>query len=334
MPESAVPSPPNTAPPKPRLLDRVRAEIRTRHYSFSTEKAYVGWIRRYIFFHGKRHPNEMGSAEVTHFLSTLASRDHVSASTQNQAFSALLFLYREVLRRPLSGLEATVRAKRPPRLPLVLTRDEVASVLRHLQGRPWLMASLMYGAGLRVKECLRLRIKDVDFGRTQIAVHDGKGRKDRDTCLPARPVEALKAHIARLHQQHEVESAAGLGAVTLPGALAKKYPSACREWAWQWLFPAARLYTDPGTGQKWRHHIHESAIQRVFKTAMRATGVAKPATCHTLRHSFATHLLEAGYDIRTIQELLGHSDVSTTMIYTHVLNRGGMGVKSPLDFGS
>jgi integron integrase len=328
-----VPSPspqPNASSP-PRLLDRVRLCLRTRHYSGRTEKAYVGWVRRFVLFHGKRHPDQMGAAEVAGYLAHLATAGRVSASTQNQAFSALLFLYREVLGRELAGLENTPRAKRPQRLPVVLSPGEVASVLQRVRGTPGLMCSLMYGAGLRVLECCRLRVKDVDFSRGEIVVHDGKGRKDRVTMLPGRLAEPLRAQLARVRAQHDADLAGNAGYVALPDALARKYPAASREWAWQWVFPASRLYLDAATGQRRRHHVHETVVQREFAAAVRAADISKPATCHTLRHSFATHLLESGYDIRTIQELLGHADVSTTMIYTHVLNKGGCGVRSPLD---
>lgn len=318
-------------PPPPRLLDRVGQAIRARHYSPRTEKAYVGWIKRYIFFHHKRHPDEMGATEVGQFLAGLATAGRVSASTQNQAFSALLFLYREVLDRELAGLQDVVRARRSVRLPLVLSHAEVNTILRHLHGTTWLMGSLMYGAGLRLLECARLRIKDVDFVRGEITVRDGKGRKDRVTLLPAKLAEPLRAHMDRVRRQHEAELQAGLGSVELPDALERKYPRAPWEWAWQWVFPATRFHEDHKTGDRRRHHLHETVMQRDFTAAVRASGVPKPATCHTLRHAFATHLLEDGYDIRTIQELLGHSDLNTTMIYTHVLNRGGRGVRSPLD---
>jgi integron integrase len=297
----------------PKLLDRVRATIRMRHYSRRTERAYVAWIRRFILFHRKRHPREMGEPEVTAFLSFLAGRG-VSASTQNQALSAVLFLYGEVLGRPLAGLSDIVRAQRPVRLPVVLSRPEVAALLSRLRGPVWLMASLMYGAGLRVLECAELRVKDINIDRGELTVRDGKGGKDRVTMLPA----TLKA-------------AAGCGSVALPGALRAKYPQAPFEWGWQWVFPATRFYVDEATGERRRHHLHESVLQRAVKEAVRAAGIPRPATCHSLRHSFATHLLEAGYDIRTIQELLGHRDVSTTMVYTHVVNQGGRGVRSPLD---
>jgi integron integrase len=315
----------------PRLLDRVRQAIRARHYSPRTEKAYVGWIRRYIFFHGKRHPDQMGAPEVMHFLAALATRSKVSASTQNQAFSALLFLYREVLGRQLTGLKETVRAKPSVRVPLVLTRHEVSAILRHLHGVERLMASVMYGAGLRLLECCHLRVKDLDFTRREITVRDGKGRKDRVTVLPSVLLEPLRLHLERISRQHRSDVTAGAGSVALPDALARKYPRAAWDWGWQWVFPATRLYRDPATGHCRRHHLHETVLQRAFAVAVRIAQVAKPATCHTLRHSFATDLLERGYDIRTIQELLGHSDVSTTMIYTHALNRGARGVTSPLD---
>jgi integron integrase len=276
----------------------------------------------------------MGTAEVTAFLSSLATRANVSASTQNQAFSALLFLYRDVLEQPLTGLESSVRAKRPMRLPVVLSRVEVAAILRKLRAEPWLMASLMYGAGLRLLECARLRVKDLDFDRGEITVRDGKGRKDRVTLIPAALVSPLRSQLERIRKQHQHDLDQGAGSVALPDALGRKYPTAAFELGWQWVFPATRHHVDRSTGLLRRHHLHESVVQRAFRDAVRAAGLTKPATCHTLRHSFATHLLDAGYDIRTIQELLGHSDVNTTMIYTHVLNRGGRGVRSPLDVGS
>ena len=321
--------PPAPSPPVP-VLDRVRAAIRTRHYSFRTEKAYVFWISRFLAFQGRRHPLEMGEPEVTAFLTALATREHVSASTQNQAFSAILFLYREVLGRELRGLDQVPRAKPPVRLPLVLSRGEVAALLAGLRGTPLLMASLLYGAGLRLLECARLRVKDVDFDRRELTVRDGKGRRDRVTLLPDGLLGPLRRHLDRACRVHERDLAEGV-AVELPYALARKYPGASKELAWRWVFPAARVYVDRRTGEVRRHHLHESVLQRAVREAVQGAGLTKPATCHTLRHSFATHLLESGYDIRTIQELLGHSDVNTTMVYTHVLNRGGRGIRSPLD---
>jgi len=319
------------APQQPRLLDRVRAALRARHYSRRTEKAYVHWIKRYIFFHGKRHPAEMGAAEVTAFLTALAVRDRVAASTQNQALNALLFLYREILGVELPWLDGLVRAKRPQHLPTVLTREEVRTVLEQLDRAPRLMALLLYGAGLRLLECCRLRIKDVDFATNQITIRDGKGSKDRVTMLPSAVKIDLARHVERARALHQRDLAAGAGWVELPWALGRKYPNAGREWAWQWVFPATRLYVDPSTGQRRRHHLHESVVQRAVREAVLKAGLAKKATCHTFRHSFATHLLEDGHDIRTVQELLGHQDVSTTMIYTHVLNRGPAAVRSPAD---
>jgi len=315
----------------PRLLDQVRAAIRVHGYSRRTEKAYVAWVRRFVRFHGVRHPRELGETEVSAFLTYLAVERSVSASTQNQALSAILFLYRKVLKIELGWLDDLVRARRPSRLPVVLTRSEVAGILDHINGTPWLMASLLYGAGLRVLECARLRVKDVDFDRREIVVREGKGLKDRVTLLPEVLREPLGQHLERVCRQHRRDLARGLGSVELPTAIGRKYPRAPWQWGWQWVFPATRFYRDPMTGRQRRHHLHESVLQKTFKAAVQITGLSKPATCHTLRHSFATHLLEDGYDIRTIQELLGHRDVSTTMIYTHVLNRGGRGVRSPLD---
>jgi integron integrase len=317
--------------PRPRLLDRVRAALRARHYSRRTEENYVAWIRRFIFFHGKRHPAEMGAPEVTRFLTSLAVDANVAASTQNQALSALLFLYRDVLEVDLPWLHDVVRAKRPARLPVVLTRDEVRAVLQRLDGLPRLMGCLLYGAGLRVLECCRLRVQDVDFAANQIVVREGKGHKDRVTMLPAIVKNDLARHLDTVRGQHEEDRAAGAGWVELPTALLRKYPNAGREWPWQWVFPATRMYRDRLTGQLRRHHLHESVLQRAVKSAVRHAGLAKRATPHTLRHSFATHLLEDGHDIRTVQELLGHRDVTTTMIYTHVLNRGPAAVRSPAD---
>lgn len=315
----------------PRLLDRVRQTMRARHYSPRTERAYVGWIRRFIVFSGRRHPDDMGAPEVTRFLSTLATRRHVSASTQKQALSALLFLYKEVLGRKLAWLDDIVRPKPAVRLPLVLSREEVAAVLGHLHGTRWLMASLLYGSGLRLLECCHLRVKDVDLGRGELTVRDGKGHKDRVTLLPDTLRGPLAAHLAQVRRQHEEDIRTGAGSVELPYALQVKYPRAAWDWSWQWVFPATRYYVDRETGLRRRHHLHESVLQRAVKDAVRAAGISKPASCHAFRHAFATHLLEDGYDIRTIQELLGHSDVSTTMVYTHVRNRGGRGVRSPLD---
>lgn len=315
----------------PRLLDRVREAIRARHYSPRTEKTYVFWIRRYVLFHRKRHPSEMGENEVREFLSALATRDKVGASTQNQALSAILFLYRHVLRQEIGWVEGVIRAKRPLRIPVVLTRGEVRAVLAELRGVPWIMASLLYGSGLRLLECARSRVKDVDLSRCEITVRDGKGQKDRITLLPRSVRGPLEAHLKRVRRQHQDDLAQGRGSVELPTALERKYPRAPWEWPWQWVFPASRPYRDGETGRLRRHHLHESVLQRAVREAVLRAGIPKRATCHTLRHSFATHLLEDGYDIRTIQELLGHSDVSTTMVYTHVLNRGGRGVRSPLD---
>jgi integron integrase len=315
----------------PRLLTLVHEAIRRKYYSRRTEQAYVHWIKRFIYFHGKRHPCEMGEAEVTAFLNDLAAARNVAGGTQNQALSALLFLYKEVLGKDLAWLDGLVRAKRPPRLPTVLTREEAESLLAQLTGVRWLVVSLLYGAGLRVMECLRLRVKDVDLEYRQILVRDGKGQKDRVTMLPEKLLEPLRAHLQRVKGLHARDVKEGFGEVNLPYALARKYPRAGREWAWQFVFPSKHRSADPDDGVLRRHHLFESVPQRAVHEAVRAAGIAKHASCHTLRHSFATHLLEAGYDIRTVQELLGHSDVSTTMIYTHVLNKGGRGVNSPLD---
>jgi integron integrase len=301
--------------------------------SIRTEDAYVGWVRRFILANGKRHPRDMGAREVEAFLTDLATRGHVSASTQNQALSALLFLYREVLQLELPWLQDIRRAKRPKRLPVVLSREEVTAMLSEMSGMTWLMASLLYGAGLRLMECVRLRVQDVDFARREITVRRGKGGKDRRTMLPAMSMDALQGQLAETRRVHLRDLAAGFGEVWLPDALARKYPHAVREWGWQYVFPASTRSTDPRSGITRRHHLDETVLQRAVKRAVRRARIAKPATCHTLRHSFATHLLEAGHDIRTIQELLGHKDVATTQIYTHVLNRGGHGVLSPLDRG-
>lgn len=317
--------------PQPSLLDQVRAAIRVRHYSIRTEEAYVNIARRFILYHGKRHPRDMGVDEIRQYLSHLASADNVAASTQNVALAAILFLYREVLQIDLPLVEGVERAKRPQRIPVVLSIEEVGRVLAQLTGTHHLMASLLYGAGLRLMECVRLRVKDVDFDYRQIIVRDGKGEKDRRTILPGPLVEALRRHLLRIQLQHEEDVRLGCGSVYLPYALERKYPSAATEWVWQYVFPAAKLSIDPRTGGRQRHHASEDRLQRAVKQAITEARVEKRASSHTLRHSFATHLLEAGYDIRTIQELLGHADVSTTMIYTHVLNRGGRAVKSPLE---
>jgi integron integrase len=315
-----------------KLVSSLREILRTRHYSRRTEKAYVGWVARFLCgLPRELPPQEADMDHVSRFLSRLAMRDRVAASTQNQAFSALLFLFREVLKRDVDGLDEVARAKRPVRVPQVLSRPEVSTILGRLRGTPWLMASLMYGCGLRLLECCRLRVKDIDFARCEITVRDGKGAKDRVTMLPARAADPLRRHLDRTRSLHQEDLSKGLGGVALPHAFERKDPSACRQWAWQWVFPAQRFHFDGSVGERRRHHLHESVVQRAFKDGLRASGIAKRATCHTLRHSFATHLLEDGYDVRTIQELLGHSDVSTTMIYTHVLNRGGRGVRSPLD---
>lgn len=317
--------------PPPRLLEQLRARIRRLGLSTRTEEAYVGWVRRFILANGKRHPREMGAREVEAFLTRLATQGQVAVSTQNQALSALLFLYREVLSQELPWMEDIRRAKRPARLPVVLSRHEVAALLDEMEGVTWLQASLLYGAGLRLLECLRLRVQDVDFVRREITVRQGKGGKDRRTMLPAVVVEALQGQLVEARRVHERDLAAGYGEVWLPYALARKYRHAAREWQWQYVFPASQRSTDPRSGVKRRQHLDESVLQRAVKLAVRRADIAKPATCHTLRHSFATHLLESGADIRTVQELLGHKDVATTQIYTHVLNRGAGGVISPLD---
>ena len=315
----------------PRLLDRLREKIRLKHYSIRTEEAYADWVRRFVVFHGRRHPAEMGVAEVEAFLTHLAVEGGVAASTQNQAKSALLFLYKEVLGVELPWLDGVASAKAPKRLPVVLTRDEVRAALDRTEGTPGLMLRLIYGTGVRVMECLRLRVKDVDFARREIVVREGKGFKDRVTMLPESLVAPLREHLVRVRALHERDLREGGGEVYLPYALARKYPAAGREWAWQYVFPSARLSVDPRSGAVRRHHADEKSVQRALRQAVRDAGIHKPASPHTLRHSFATHLLEGGQDIRTVQELLGHKDVSTTMIYTHVLNRGARGVVSPLD---
>ena len=316
---------------RPRLFDVVREAIRRRHYSYRTEETYLHWIQRFIQFSDRRHPRDMGGPEVTAFLNYLARNRAVAASTQNQALAALLFLYREVLAQPLPWLDGLEHARRPIRHPTVLTADEVQQLLARMHGMKWLMGSLLYGAGLRLRECLKLRVKDVDFGYRQIIVRDGKGGKDRVTMLPAAVIEPLQAHLLRTKALHERDLLDGCGDVELPDAIARKYPKAPYEWGWKFVFPSHKRSVDPGTGAIRRHHVYENYLALGVKQAARTAGITKHVSCHTLRHSFATHLLENGYDIRTVQELLGHKDVSTTMIYTHVLNKGGKGVRSPLD---
>ena len=316
---------------KPRLLAQVKGRMRARHLSPRTEQAYLGWIIRYIRYHGTRHPAALGEAEVIAYLTYLAAERRVSRSTQMQALSALLLLYREVLSIPMGDLRSVLRSNAPPRLPAVLSREEVRMLLSRLSGTMELIGLLLYGAGLRLLECLTLRVKDLDLAGGEIRVRRGKGGKDRVTMLPERARAGLEAHLARVRVLHERDRARGGGRVAMPTALDRKAPSWATELAWQWVFPAVRQYRDPATGELCRHHLHETAVQRAVQRAVRAAGITKRATCHTLRHSFATHLLEDGYDIRTLQELLGHSDVSTTMVYTHVLNRGRLGVRSPAD---
>jgi len=319
-------------PPKPKkLLDQLRDAIRLKHYSYSTEKTYVHWAKRYILFHNKRHPAEMGAVEIESFLTHLAKEGNVSASTQNQALNALLFLYRSVLKIDLVIPIHALRAKRSEHLPTVLSKEETAQVLSVVQGLHQLMAKLLYGSGLRLMECLRLRVKDIDFEQSQIIIREGKGEKDRATMLPSSLVEPLKTQIAYIRKLHELDLAQGFGSVELPFALARKYPNADKEFAWQYIFPSDRLSTDPHSGIVRRHHLDPSGLQRAVRAAAKLTKIDKPISPHTFRHCFATHLLEAGYDIRTVQELLGHKDVKTTMIYTHVLNRGPKAVRSPLD---
>lgn len=315
----------------PGLLEAIRQRCRVKHYSLRTEQAYVAWVWRFIQANGGSHPRAMGKAEVELFLTRLATEGKVAASTQNQALAALLFLYREVLVLDLPWMDDVVRAKRPRRVPVVLSRAEMDRLLTMLDGQTWLMAALLYGSGLRLLECLRLRVKDVDFDRSEITVRAGKGNKDRRVPLPQRLREPLQQAVSRVRVLHAQDRAAGVSGVWLPQALERKYPNAGLELAWHYVFPAMRLSRDPSCGVMRRHHVDEAVLQRAVQMARKKAGIDKPATCHTLRHSFATHLLEAGYDIRTIQELLGHKDVATTQIYTHVLNRGGQGVRSPLD---
>jgi integron integrase len=318
-------------PEQPKLLDRTRNAIRARHYSRRTEEAYVMWIKRYIFFHGKRHPSSMGAEHVNAFVSSLAIDEDVSAATQGQALAAVLFLYRHVLNDPLPWIDDIVRARKPLRVPVVLTPEEVRLVLEQMHGTPRLVALLLYGGGLRLLECLQLRVKDLNFARHEIFVRDTKGKRDRVTILPRAADVELREHLLNAKDLHDRDLAQGFGRVILPTALDRKFPNAAREWPWQWVFPATSRYVDEKARTERRHHLHESVVQRAMKEAVTATGLPKRATCHTLRHSFATHLLERGQDIRTVQELLGHRDVTTTMIYTHVLRIGAKGVRSPLD---
>jgi len=315
----------------PKLLDQLVAALRVRHYSIRTEAAYRRWAKRFILFHGKRHPNELGAAEITAFLNHLAVARNVAASTQNQALNALIFLYRHILEKDVKELEGLVRAKRPKRLPVVLTRREVKAVTAQLECIHRLMAVLLYGTGMRIMECLRLRVQDIDFERREITIRDGKGNKDRRTMLPKAVAEDLREHLRSVRKLHQQDLARGFGRVWLPYALERKYPNAAADWRWQYVFPASKMSVDPRSGVTRRHHPDPSVLQREVKAAVDRAGIRKAATCHTLRHSFATHLLEDGQDIRTVQELLGHKDVKTTEIYTHVLNRGPRGVRSPAD---
>jgi integron integrase len=316
---------------QPRLLDRVRNIIRCKHYSIRTERVYIDWIKRYIFFHNKQHPAQLGEIHINQFLTDLAVNKKVASSTQNQALCALVFLYREVLKKDLGQFDNLIRARKPQKLPVVFTREEVKAILLQLDGVLWIMGQLLYGSGLRLMECIRLRVKDFDFGYKQIVVRDGKGHKDRITMLPEIIIEPLQRHLLKVKNLHESDLEAGFGAVYLPYALERKFKNADRSWSWQYVFPATRRSVDPRSGIERRHHISECVLQRAVKNAIRNSRITKAGSCHSLRHSFATHLLEAGYDIRTVQELLGHKDVSTTMIYTHVLNKGGKGVLSPGD---
>jgi integron integrase len=327
----APPPPAKQSSPAPRLLDQLRDRIRFRHYSRRTELVYTQWVRRFILFHGKRHPRDLGAEHVTGFLSSLATDRKVAASTQNQALAALLFLYREVLGIELPWMGEIARAKGPRRLPVVLTRAEAHALLAHMEGTHALMGRLMYGTGMRLMECLQLRVKDLELVRREVIVRQGKGAKDRITMFPASLVEEMSAHLDGVRAVFDADRARGVAGVELPDAYGVKNPGAGRTWAWHWVFPQDHLSTDPRTGIVRRHHVYDQTFQRSIKRATRRADIVKPVSSHTLRHSFATHLMEAGYDIRTVQELLGHKDVSTTMIYTHVLNRGGRGVVSPLD---
>jgi integron integrase len=317
--------------PTPKLLDQVRNVIRVKHFSLSTERAYVGWIRRFILFHHKKHPKEMAESEIRQFISHLAVDAKISASTQTVALSALLFLYRDVLKKDLPYVDNIERAKPAKKLPVVFNRSEVQAVLARLDGTHHLISCLLYGSGLRLMEAVRLRVKDIDFERGEITIREGKGAKDRVTMLPVSMLENLRAQLKRVRILHQADLKAGFGRAQLPFALARKYPGAAREWGWQYVFPSVKRSRDPRSGEERRHHVYPDHIQRAVKNAIRLAQINKNGSCHTFRHSFATHLLDDGYDIRTVQELLGHQDVRTTMIYTHVLNRGGRGVRSPLD---
>ena len=317
---------------EPRLLFKeAQHRLRARHMSYRTEKTYLHWIRRYVRHHERKHPREMGAPEVEDFLTTLAVKNQVSAATQNQALAAILFLYRDVLEIDLPWLAKVIRARRSQRLPVVLTRSEVQRVLAKISGVEWLIASMLYGTGMRLGECVQLRIKDIDFARREILIRDAKGHKDRVTMLPDALLPHVRAQLEQSRSRHERDRSEQRPGVTLPFALRRKYPRASTSWAWYWLFPSPSFCIDPGTHELARHHLYPQNVQRAVKLAIRAAGIEKPASTHTFRHSFATHLLDDGYDIRTVQELLGHADVKTTMIYTHVLNRGGRGVLSPLD---
>ncbi|MDP8226425.1 MAG: integron integrase [Candidatus Celaenobacter polaris] len=317
---------------KPKLLDQVRQIIRIKHYSLRTEESYLNWIKRFIFFHDKKHPIEMGEEEIGQFITHLAKNDKVSASTQNQALCAIVFLYKNVLKKELENSISIYWSKRPKKLPVVFTKSEAIDVLNNLKGTHWLVAMLLYGAGLRLSESLELRVKDIDFGYSQIVVRASKGEKDRKTMLPQKIVEPLKKHLDKVKEIHEDDFKNGYGSVYLPYAIERKYSNAKYEWGWQYVFPATKISTDPRSGIQRRHHLYDTVIQKAVKQAIRNADIVKQASCHTFRHSFATHLLESGYDIRTIQELLGHKNVETTMIYTHVINHGGKGVRSPADF--
>jgi integron integrase len=320
-----------TAVKKLKLLDQVRITLRTNHYSRKTEESYVSWIKRFVLFNNKRHPNELSEGEIKKYLEHLAVKQHVSSSTQNQALCAIIFLYKKVLKKKLGDFGELIWAKKSKRLPVILAPEEIKKLLAQLSGTYWIMANLLYGSGLRLNECLGLRVKDIDFIYNQVTIRDSKGDKDRVTMLPERVIDPLKKHLEKVRRLHERDIQKGYGRVHLPNALVRKYPNADKEWGWQYIFPSEQLAIDPEDGVLRRHHIYETVLQKAVKEAVRKAGIVKPASCHTLRHSFATQLLQSGYDIRTVQELLGHRDVKTTMIYTHVLKKGGLGVRSPAD---